>query len=284
MEKDLFETENDKNPFLSFLKEGETESPESKKTIPPMEQNISFLSPLFIELIHGIKSSLGSIKNLTHISRVKFSEKEFGEYFYRMVTEDIEKIDLVLNGLLNYIRISNPIKKADTIRTLIEEVLKEYEIKLEENELKVFKKFEQDLPETTVPDDQLRYILNSVIQYAISSRPPNGSIGILTKSFLLQKESGEGQTIPKKNGRYIEILVVFPGYKRAMDQFGKALGIPIPEKEELLNLELRLVKEIVQKYRGMMKFEVDEKKGTAFISIRLPAERRKVVYYPSPNK
>jgi hypothetical protein len=45
-----------------------------------------------------------------------------------------------------------------------------------------------------------------------------------------------------------------------------------------LDIALRLVDEIVQRNRGMMKFEEDEKKGKATISLRFPVERRKVIY------
>jgi len=40
-----------------------------------------------------------------------------------------------------------------------------------------YKKLEKDLPETSMHDEQVRFILNSVLQYAILSTPPNGTIG-----------------------------------------------------------------------------------------------------------
>jgi hypothetical protein len=61
------------------------------------------------------------------------------------------------------------------------------------------------------------------------------------------------------------------------------LGIPGPQPEEAIELELRLIKEIIQKNRGMMKFEANEKKPRTLISLRFPIERRKVIYYLSTN-
>jgi hypothetical protein len=48
-------------------------------------------------------------------------------------------------------------------------------------------------------------------------------------------------------------------------------------------LELRLIKEIIQKNRGMMKFEVNEKKPRTLISLKFPIERRKLIYYQPVN-
>ena len=58
-------------------------------------------------------------------------------------------------------------------------------------------------------------------------------------------------------------------------------GIPSLQKDEALDLILRLVKEMVLRNQGMMKFETDEKKAKVIISLRLPVERRKVFFYES---
>jgi nitrogen-specific signal transduction histidine kinase len=220
--------------------------------------------------------------------REKFSDTEFRDYFYRIVTEDIEKIDLVLNGLLNYIKVNTPIEKANTIHFILEEVLKNNVAQINEKKLEIFRKFEKDLPETTVHEEQLRYILNSLLQYALPSIPPNGSIGFLTKSFDLQKETDGYKTCIQNDEsrrldstRYIEIMIVYTGYKRPVEPLETVLGLPVDHPEEAVELELRLIREIVQRNQGSMKFEVNEKKPRTLISLRFPIERRKVIYYQS---
>jgi nitrogen-specific signal transduction histidine kinase len=279
-EKDLlFETENDNKSFITFLKKTDVRSTESKPRSFSSEENANVLSLFLIELVHRIKNPLVSVKTFTQLLREKFNDGEFREHFYRIVTEDIEKIDYVLNGLLTYIKINTPIEKKDTVHFILEDVLKRHEIQLEDKKIKIFKKFEKDLPETIVHDEQLKYILNALLQYALPSIPPNGSIGFLTKSFNLQTEPAAGKKIHQENGRYIEILIVFTGYKKPVVQFETVLGIPADQKEEAFELELRLIKEIIQKNRGSMKFEVNEKKPRTIISLKFPIERRKLIYY-----
>jgi len=227
---------------------------------------------LLIELIHHTKSTLDSIKKFTLLSRGKFSDKEFGEFFYQMITKDIEKNDLVLNSFLNYIKATTPIRKKGAVHNLIEEVLKKHQVRLEENKTKIFKDFEKDFPETIVPDEQLRFILDSILQYTMASIPPGGSIEFLTKSFALQKKTIEDQVFSKKNGKYIEILVALTYYKEPKEQ-------PVPQKEVVSDLILRLVHDIVERNEGMIKFELDETKAKRFISLKFPVERRNVFHY-----
>jgi nitrogen-specific signal transduction histidine kinase len=196
------------------------------------------------------------------------------------VTGDIEKMDMVLNSLLDYIKVHTPIRKMNTIHNIVEEVLKKHQAKLEEKGIKALKKFEKDLPETIVPDEQLKYIIGSVLQYAIALTPPNWNLGLLTRSLILKNEASEAESLFKKDGKYIEISVVFPGYQRPSEPVSEMATL---QKEEASDLILRFVKEVVQRNQGTIKIGADEKKTKTFISLRFPVERRKVVYYQALN-
>ena len=281
-DRDLFvEIESEKSAFASFLKKLEGNPPAPRKMKESSQEPGDPPLPLFlIELVHRIKNPLVSIKTFTQLLREKFSDGEFREYFYRIVTEDIEKIDSVLDGLLSYIKINTPVRKTNTVHTIVEEALKKYEKSFEQRRIKVFKKYETDLPETVVHDEQLRYIMNSILQYAQPSIAPEGTIGILTQCVDLQKDKPEDPRGQGNEGGCIEILILFTGYKKSVEQLEAALGGSRVEQAETIELELRLVKEIIQKNHGTMRFEVDEKKPRTVISVRLPVERREVVYYP----
>ena len=280
MEWDPFKIENDrKSSESSSVKDG-LESIKSKLDFPTNERNAPFLGPFFIPLIQRIKNSLGSIKNYTQISRGKFSDREFGEYYYRAVTGDVEKMEMVLNSLIDYMKIRTPIRKMNTVHNIIEEVLKKHQVKLEEKGIKLLKRFEKDLPETTVPDEQLRYVLSCVLQYAMVVTPPSWNIGLSTKSLLLEKETGEAEGLFKKDGKHIEISVVFAVQQRLSEP---ASGTATLQKEEAPDILLRFVKEVALRNHGAMKIGADEKRTKTFISLRFPIERRKAVYYQSVN-
>jgi nitrogen-specific signal transduction histidine kinase len=196
------------------------------------------------------------------------------------VNEDIEKMNMVLNSLLDYIKVHTPIRKMNTVHHIMEEVLKKHQAKLDEKGVKVLKKLEKDLPETVVPDEQLKYIISSLLQYAVALTPPNWNLGLSTRSLILDDEATEVQSLFKRAGKYIEISVVFPGHQRPSEPASEAAAIP---KEEASDLILRFAKDVVLHNHGMMNIEADEKKTKTLISVRFPVERRKVVYYQTVN-
>ncbi|MEW6376432.1 MAG: hypothetical protein AB1502_11680 [Thermodesulfobacteriota bacterium] len=205
---------------------------------------------------------------------------EFGEYFCKTVTQDIIKTDLFLNCFLDYLKINSPIPKTNTVHIILESVLKINESLFEEKKIKIFKKqYEKDIPETTVHDEQLKYMLNSIIQYAIPLIPPNGGIGFLTKSFDAQDVKEDGKASQQKEVKYIEILIGFTGYEKSSKPLEPSLGTPSIRTEETNDFILRLIKEVAQKNRGMLKIKVDEEKPITLISLILPVERRRVVQY-----
>jgi len=280
MEKDIFlDFINEMNPPPKPpVGRDKPDLPEPKENIIPSERVAFLLFPFFIELIDQFKDTLKNLKNLTKIFQDKYGDKESSAYLSRIIGDDIKKIELVQNSLFNYIRINNPVTKTNTVNTLIEEELKRYEFDLEEKKIRLFKTLEKNLPETAVPDDQLRYIVSAVLQYIMALIPVNGNLGLFTKNIVLQKEMGED-----REWRFIEILIAYTGYKKPVEQIRSPSGISAHQKEKILDLALRLVDEIVQRNRGIMKFEEDEKKAKATISLRFPVERRKVVYYQQPS-
>ncbi len=194
---------------------------------------------------------------------------------------DAKKIDLLMDGILDYIKVSEPVIKTNTVHLMTEEVLRKNQILLEEKNIRLFKKFEKDLPEIAIPDDQLRYILNAIIQYAIMMISNEGSIGFLTKSLVPQREIPEDQSLFKREENYIEMLVQFAGCKMQMDQPETIPPSRINQREKLLNfepvldLELRLVEEIARRNRGTLKLATDKKNLEMSIILRFPVERRK---------
>ena len=282
MADNIFKTQEEKDFFSSLLNKVET-LPSPPKEKNPSEEQTSFSSaPHLYELLNRIKGTLGAMKAFAFLSKDKFVDAEMGDYFYRIVTGEIEKTVSLLDIFQDYVSINTPIKKTNTVNVMIEQILRKYENYLVEKEIKLVKKqFEENLPETIVPDEQLKYIFDSVIQYAIHSVPHRSNIGILTRLFDIENLKEEEKALLQKDGKYLEILIIFTSHPKQIDQLGLVPGLPSLPKDETIDLVLQLVNEVIQKNRGIMKLKVDEDKLMEFISLILPVERRRVVQYPS---
>jgi light-regulated signal transduction histidine kinase (bacteriophytochrome) len=285
----FFEIEHLKHMFNPSPNKSERSIQDIPKNVTPDEREPSLLFPILINLIHLVKSTFRFINNFAQVSRDKFSDKEFGDYFVRTVTEDTKKIDLLLECILDYIKVSTPIRKVNTVHAFIEELLKKRQGQLEEKNIRLFKRFEKDLPEAAVPEEQLRYVLNAILQYAIALIPFNGSIGFCTRSFFIQKEMGEDQASLKKGGKYVEISILFTGSKKTTErietvpQIAGDHGELLLSLELVMDLELRLIDEIAKRNQGVMKVETDEEMSKTSITLRFPVERRKMVYHQPMN-
>jgi hypothetical protein len=209
---------------------------------------------------------------MTQIARGKFTNKTFGDHFHQVINEEIGKVDLAVNSVLNYLRVNETTQKINTVHTLIEETLKKHKPLLEGKKVRVFKKLEEGLPETVTPDEHLRYIIDFTLKYAMGLIPLDGGIGFITRSLTLAEY-----------GKYIEISVVFDGYRKKRESSEAVLKYPGFVKEEKLDLELRLIEEMVKRNRGKMELGIDAQKGRSSVSLKLPVERRKIVYYQPIN-
>lgn len=243
----------------------------SPKTLVPEGSTEPILSSFLVEFIHYLKNTFLSIKTSTHGSLGMFKDMEQGRSFYGIVDQEIKKADTVLNGLLNYIKITNPVRRRNTIHYLLERTIAEFEEQFQKKGIKILKKFENDLPETTIPDEELQFVISSVVQFAILSFPEAGTIGFLTKWT-----SEEGTGDPK--GGKIEVMVAFSKNGDAMvskDILSKFEAGP--------DLTLALARDILERRGGCIKLQVDESESKKFVSLMFPSERRKVFYYDPMN-
>ncbi len=239
---------------------------------------------LLFELIGYIKHTLLGLKNLAEFSHGKFADKRLGELFYRILNRDIEEGNFILDRFIKYVEITSPVRKKDTVNTLLEDALKRYEAQLEGMKAKVVKDLDKNLPETLVPDEQLRFILDSVLEYAVVSTLALGSIELKTKTLTFQGETREDRPSLKRGETYLEVQLTFTGYKRPREKPEEESKPPTLKKGGSLDLLLRLVDSLVRRNQGVMKLEVDETKPSKSILLALPVERRKILYYRPRKK
>ena len=283
--KDSFVKKEDDKDLLSSLMnktEGKPITPEEKST--PEEQISYSLLNAFMELVQRVKGSLAGMKTFAFLSKDKFSDSELGEDFYQIVSEDIEKTISLLNCFQDYINFNRPMKKMNTVNNIIEDILRNLEDQIAEKKIGIVKKqFEKNLPETVLPDEQLRYVLNSIIQYMVHSTRPYGSIGFLTQQFDPLGLDGEEVRLLQKDGNYIEVQIASMGDKQR-ELLDLVPGMTADQGEEGVDLILQLVKEIVQRNRGALTLKINSQQSMSFISVILPMERRKVVHYLSTEE
>ena len=273
---DFIESEKKANPTDSFLKKDDVKPTESKKEGFPGEQGPSFMGSFLIELVHSIKKALVSIYHDTVLAMDKYDDAEIRKRSHTQVKEEIKKIDSVLNSLLNFINVTTPITKTNTLYVILEEILDANDKLLQQKDVKIYKKYEKDLPDTFIHPEQVRFILHSALQYAIFLTPPNEVIGLFMKSD--DNGTGVGKTLLEDKRRYVEVVLGFNGNGKPVDPSENLSEAPRDQTKGMADLILSLAKDILERNHGMMT-ETHNGKSETFIALRFPVERRKVVYY-----
>ena len=270
------------NFVSSLLSSGEPEASASgEEDHPNEERSASSPFPLFEELIHHVKGSLSAMKTFAFLSRDRFKDAELGEHFYQIISDDIEKTLSVLDCYCDYLRFNAPVAKKDTVRTLIDEVLKDCAKLLKENNISIIKEqFERDLPETSMPDAALRYVMETLIRYAIHTMPRYAGLGFLTRLYDHGGGNGSEPNGLQKDGTYIEILMVSTHQEKQSGSSKAPPEGPRVNGGAGAGLMLELAKEVIRKNRGVMKVKTYDEKAMIFFTLVLPVERRKVVRFP----
>ena len=273
---DSIDSEKKDNPLDSILKKNEMKLKESRKEGLPSEQGPSFMDSFLIELIHSIKNALASVYQATVLTMDRYDDVEIRKRSHTQVKEEIKKIDSVLNSLLNFINVNTPIAKTNTLYVILEEILEANDKQLRQKEIKINKRYEKDLPDTYIHPEQVRFILHSVLQYAILSTPPNETIGFLMKSS--DNGTGAEKSLPEDKRRYIEVMIGFNGDGKPVDPSENLSETPRDQSKGMADLILKLAKDLLERNRGTM-IETHGKGSETLIALRFPMERRKVVYY-----
>ena len=241
------------------------------------------LSPLFLlETLRDIKKTVGSIYKIGLLSMEKSDNNEDREHSWRAMTQGFDQIVSIVNMLSSYINVTSPIVKKNTIHCILEEILESNEKKLHARQIELKKTLGEELPETIFQDEQVRFILNLVLQYVILSTPSSGRIEIVTRFVNNQKEQNLSSIDPLRN-KYSEILIssLHPDY--SLNESPGAPEVPIIERDDTSHFILRLIREMVRRNQGTIDFQIDQTKSRTRISLRFAVERRRAVYYRPVN-
>lgn len=235
------------------------------------EQSSPALSQFFVKLANSIRTNLNVIKTLSDLSHGKFKDVEFENNFIKTVSEYIHGTNSGLDCFFDYLKIKSPIRRKNIVHAVLEEILDGNEEKFKGKKIQVVKKqFEKDLPETSIRDDHVRYILSWVVQYAISSVSSNGNIGLFTRSFDFQEVKDDSQSLSKKDRKYIEVTVLFTTHEKVNGPSGTELGNQALIRENQNDFILPLVEEIISMNGGIIRVKADHKKHWTQIFLVLP--------------
>jgi signal transduction histidine kinase len=204
-------------------------------------------------LAHEIKNPLTPIKTFSEQLPFRLEDKEFLLKFSRIISKEVDRIDNLVQQLLNFAKPAPPLLKQINIHQLIEQTLELLNNDLIRHKININTSFENKNILIHLDPQQIKQALLNVFLNAIDAMPEGGLISVNTniqsdKLCLTITDTGQGIN-PE------DIKHIFDPFFSKKDQ-GTGLGLSITY-------------EIIKNHNGKIFVESKLGKGTAF-RIELP--------------
>ncbi|MBW2568364.1 MAG: HDOD domain-containing protein [Deltaproteobacteria bacterium] len=242
-----------------------------KKTKAKLIQSEHLTAPSIVadKVAHEVKNSLSIMKNYLKILGLKLAKNSPAQEEIVIVNEEIDRINLIINGLSNFLEPKVIQKEFVDINTLISDLIKiTHEALLVQSNVEAKLSLGTSIPAIMTDKNGLKQVVINLIKNAVEAMPNGGGIEINTK--LITRSNGFNKKTDKKKQEFVEIIISDNGS-----------GIP---KEKMLNLfepfvslkgsghsglGLSIVYSIISGLKGTITCESDETTGTTF-KILLP--------------
>ncbi len=215
-------------------------------------EKLKAVATLAAGMAHEIKNPLSSIKTFAEYLPEKYDDPSFREKFARIISQEVGKINDLVQRLLDFAKPSQPQKQPVRLSNLIDETVEFLQGTLLSKHIEVVRAYTRD-DEVSVDPAQMKQAFLNVLLNSIEAMDHQGCITITT---VLENEHLEvivadtGPGIPKK-----ELPHVFdPFYTTKLT--GTGLGLSV-------------VHSIVQEHGGRVAIDSDTGRGTT-VRIQLP--------------
>jgi two-component system NtrC family response regulator len=186
-ERVQFEKREEKGNSDTLPREGNISSTESQLG----NGNFADFRVLINELAHELKNPMVTIKTFAQLLAEKFDDAAFRTHFREMVGSDIERMDDILEALLDFSRFNHPRMERvilyDPLRSVVEEIIPEWGKR--NAAIRWRRRGEKET--VFVDHEQLRYVFKNIVHAALAQVKPNGEIqidiekeGRVTMSYL----------------------------------------------------------------------------------------------------
>lgn len=214
---------------------------------------LSALGQLSAGIAHEVRNPLASIKGTAEIISDKFKPGDKEYEFVEILIKEVNRLDAVVVGFLDFARPKPPERKASNSNDIILSVLKLTKHQIARSRIKLKTHLEDQLPSAYVDPEQMKQVFLNLIINAVQAMPDGGILEVKTykeDSQIVCLFSDTGSGISKDNQKNM----FTPFYT---------------SKNRGMGLGLAIVHRILEGHKGEITFTTKQNRGTCF-SIRLP--------------
>jgi PAS domain S-box-containing protein len=222
---------------------------------------LAALGTMAAGLAHEIKNPLTSLRTFTRLVSRKFNEERFRETFERVVPRELERINGIVESLLELARPRRLNLTPVQVPALLELALDLYSHQIESKSITVLREYDRDLPSIQADAEHLYQALLNLVANALDAMGPERRLTLRAG----WSDVGEWQPASRKAPRR--------GVKVEIEDTGT--GIPPSDQDSIFNpffttkdggtgLGLAIAHKIIEDHGGRITFRSSPGIGTTF--------------------
>jgi two-component system NtrC family sensor kinase len=207
---------------------------------------------------HEIRNPLTSIKTFVQLAPQRRDDEEFVGTFSKVVSEDVHRIERLIQEILDYARYMQPRLSEEDLNDVVESSLYFIGVKADGRGITIEKSLASDLPHVLIDRQQIKQVLLNLFLNALDAMANGGKLIVRTHTLdrgsegeWVQIEIGDtGSGISSQDLEHI-FDPFFTTKHESAEREGTGLGLSI-------------VHQIVQEHRGTIEVESRPEEGTTF--------------------
>lgn len=231
---------------------------EELKEAVERERHLASLGRLAAGVAHEVRNPLSSLKGFAQFFRTKFTPGSEEERYSDIMIEEVERLDRVVQELLDFARPVTPDRTPTPPNTIVDEALALVSEDAQFKRVTIEKKLPEGLPDVLVDPMQIRQAVLNVLLNAIEAMSEGGTLTIETAG-----------TDPVDGTPSVTLSVTDTGQGMSAEEVGKLFEPFYTTKPRGTGLGMTVVSRVVEQNGGRIGVRSAPGEGTTF-SLVLP--------------
>ena len=134
---------------------------------------------LVLELAHEIKNPLVAIKTFANLLPENYSDPDFRESFYKIVSQDVEKIDSLVENILEYQKVVSVKGETKPLSVILNRVINSFSNEFEKRKIFIYQNIDDNLSEIGVENNKFEFAVKNIILKLIKELEKGGEINFV---------------------------------------------------------------------------------------------------------